>query len=111
MPHCHEFPKTPAGREAEALSPAAFLTWWGQAQHPHDLVDGASPWNDTILERREVIGSVAILPDTVAVVARPTEIVCLDTLGVCMIAALGDNQGGWGFDASCGWLGLADRYF
>lgn len=98
--------------QAEALTEAEFLVRWAQARHPHYLVDGIAPWNNAYLERRAPIGSVAFLPDTVAVVVRATHLVALNTLaGLSMIAVIGDNQGGWALDASSGWLGLADIYF
>jgi hypothetical protein len=98
--------------QAEALNDTDFLMRWAQARHPHYLVDGVSPWHPRdYLERRAVVGSVALLPDTVAVVVRATESCALNTLGTTsMIAVLGDNIGGWALDASSGWLGLADLY-
>lgn len=98
--------------QAEALSDAEFLVRWAQARNPEYLVDGVSPWHPGhSLQRRAVVGSVAVLPDTVAVVVRMTETHALSTLAThSMIAVLGDNTGGWTLDASSGWLGLADIY-
>lgn len=98
--------------QAEALSDAEFLVRWAQARNPEYLFDGGSPWHPGhSLQRRAVVGSVAVLPDTVAVVVRMTESHALNTLGThSMIAVLGDNTGGWTLDASSGWLGLADIY-
>jgi len=97
---------------AESLEHAEFLMRWAQARHPQYLVDGIAPWHPgDSLVRREVIGSVALLPDTVAVLVRATEVHAFNTLGgLSMIAVLGDNAGGWELDASSGWLGLADGF-
>ncbi|QJR34702.1 hypothetical protein [Gemmatimonas groenlandica] len=97
---------------AEALDDTEFLLRWAQARHPQYLVDGVSPWHPRDhVERRSVVGSVALLPDTVAVVVRAAETHPLTTLAaLSMIAVLGDNTGDWALDASSGWLGLADSY-
>lgn len=98
--------------EVESLGTHEFLVRWAQARHPEYLVDGEAPWNaDGFLSRRITIGSVAILPDTAAVVVRATGSVALNALAtLSMIAVLGDNRGAWYLDAETGWLGLADWY-
>jgi hypothetical protein len=98
--------------QVEALDHAEFLVRWAQARHPHYLVDGVSPWHPGhVLNRREVMGSVAVLPDTVAVLVRATEVHAINTLGgLSLVAVLGDNAGGWSLDASSAWLGLVDAY-
>jgi hypothetical protein len=73
--------------------------------HALYLVDGAAPWNAAHeMVRRVAVGSVALLPDTVAVIVRMTDTHPLNTLRAhAMIAVLGENRGGW--------LGLADWFF
>jgi hypothetical protein len=98
--------------EVEALGTHEFLIRWAQARHPEYLVDGEASWNtDTLPIRRVTVGSVAILPDTAAVVVRATGSVAINALAtLSMIAVLGDNRGGWYLDAATGWLGLTDWY-
>ena len=98
--------------QAEALDCGEFLTRWAQARNGEYLVDGAEPWHrEQILQRREVVGSVAILPDTVAVLVRTLDSVGLSALACYeLIAVLGDGAGEWRLDAANGWLGLADTY-
>ena len=91
--------------EAEALDSAEFLRRWAQARHPEYLFDGKVPWyHDGKLKRRVVVGSIATLPDTVAVMVRETEGV-IEVHAHEFIAVLGDNRGGWLLDAE-DWLGL-----
>lgn len=98
--------------EAEALDDEGFLTRWAQARNPEYLVNGVEPWHrDHVLQRRVVVGSVAILPDAAAVVVRARDSVGLSALACYqLIAVLGDNTGEWRLDAASGWLGLADMY-
>ncbi len=98
--------------EVEALGTHECRVRWAQARHPEYLVDGEASWNtDNLPIRRVTVGSVAILPDTVAVVVRRTDSVALNSLAtLSMIAVLGDNRGGWYLDAATGWLGLTDWY-
>lgn len=96
--------------EVIALDYPEFLTRWAQARHPrYESTDGG-PWNPQVsVEPRAVVGSVAILPDTAAVLVRMTKVEPLNTLAtISLIAALGDNAGGWTLDASSGWLGMFD---
>jgi hypothetical protein len=106
--------------EVEALTPAEFLIRWAQARHAEYLVEGKEPWhpNET-LQRRSVVGSVAVLPDTVAVVVHRAQTPGPRRAGVqyvhwiqghSLIAVLGDNRGVWALDAAAGWLGLRDMY-
>lgn len=98
--------------QVEALESDEFLTRWAQARHGEYLVDGVSPWHKNhVLQPRAVVGSVAILPDTVAVLVRKTNTAALSTLACHdLIAVLGDNTGDWRLDAASAWLGLADMY-
>ncbi len=98
--------------EAESLNAAEFLIRWAQARHPGHLVDGIAPWNPGgTLRRRVVVGSVALLPDTVAVLVREPDTGSQSALGTAaLIAVLGDNRGGWALDAAQGWLGMVDGF-
>ena len=59
---------------------------------------------------RIVIGSVAILADTVAVLVRTLNVAYSQPLApLGMVAGPGDGRGDWRLDAQNGWLGLADR--
>ena len=107
----HELAGVSTLEEAEALGTTEFMVRWAQARHEGYL---AAHGADATGFRRErlVIGSVAILPDTVAVLVRDvngTSPQPLGTLG--MIAVLGDGRGEWRLDARHAWLGFADRIF
>src|SRR4029434_7589760 len=95
--------------EAEALGTTEFMVRWARARHEFYLVGrGAGGTGHT--RDRVVIGSVAILPDTVAVVVRSVNVTSPQPLGpIGMIAVLGDGRGEWRLDARHMWLGFADR--
>ena len=107
----HELAGVSTLEEAEALGVTDFMVRWAQARHDGYLAAhgvGAVGF----ARERVVIGSVAILPDTVAVLVRTVNVASLQPLATLgMVAVLGDGRGEWRLDAQNGWLGLADRIF
>lgn len=105
----HELAGVSTLEEAEALGVAEFMVRWAQARHDGYLA--AYGAGGTGFEReRVVVGSVAILPDTVAVLVRTVNVASLQPLATLgLVAVLGDGRGEWRLDAQYGWLGLADR--
>jgi hypothetical protein len=107
----HELAGVSTLEEAEALGTTEFMVRWAQARHDGYLKahgGGVSGFD----RERVVIGSVAILPDTVAVLVRSVNAVSPQPLGtIGMIAVLGDGRGDWRLDARHMWLGFADRIF
>ena len=107
----HELAGVSTLEEAEALGTTEFMVRWARARHELFLstrgADAAGFTRD-----RVVIGSVAILPDTVAVLVRSVNAVSPQPLGtIGMVAVLGDGRGEWRLDARHMWLGFADRIF
>ncbi|MBK8247153.1 MAG: hypothetical protein IPK85_07155 [Gemmatimonadetes bacterium] len=109
-PTFHELAGISTLEEAVALSPSEFLIRWAQARHEEYLsVQGGMP-PDPRTTARVVLGSVALLPDAVAVVVRSVNVCSRDVLGnTQLIAVLGSGRGEWRLDAACAWLGLVDR--
>jgi hypothetical protein len=99
-------------QQVDALSNEEFLIRWAQARDYRYLVNGVAPWHDQTPDQpRVVVGSVAVMPDLVAVVVRVLGTAALNSLGTySMVAVLGDGAGTWHLDAATGWLGLADFY-
>jgi hypothetical protein len=107
----HELAGVSTLEEAEALGTTEFMVRWARARH--ELYLSARGAGATGFTRdRVVIGSVAILPDTVAVLVRSVNAVSPQPLGtIGMVAVLGDGRGEWRLDARHMWLGFADRIF
>jgi hypothetical protein len=105
----HELAGVSTLEEAEALGTAEFMVRWARARHDGYLAaHGEGP--RTLTSERAVIGSVAILPDTVAVLVRTLNVAYSQPLApLGLVAVLGDGRGEWRLDAQHGWLGLADR--
>ena len=105
----HELAGVSTLEEAEALGTTEFMVRWARARHDGYLAaHGAGATGFT--RERVVIGSVAILPDTVAVLVRDVNVASSSPLGTLgMVAVLGDGRGEWRLEARHGWLGLADR--
>jgi hypothetical protein len=105
----HELAGVSTIEEAEALGVKEFMVRWAQARHDGYLAahgGRATGFSD----ERVVIGSVAILPDTVAVVVRTLNVAYSQPLApIGMVTVLGDGRGEWRLDAQHGWLGLPDR--
>ena len=107
----HELAGVSTLEEAEALGVTEFMVRWAQARHDGYLAAlgvGAVGF----ARERVVIGSVAILPDTVAVLVRTVNLASSQALApLGLVAVLGDGRGEWRLDAEHAWLGLADRIF
>jgi hypothetical protein len=107
----HELAGVSTLEEAEALGVVDFMVRWAQARHDGYLTAhgvGATGF----ARERVVVGSVAILPDTVAVLVRTVNVASLQPLATLgLVAVLGDGRGEWRLDAQNAWLGLADRIF
>ena len=105
----HELAGVSTLEEAEALGVAEFMVRWAQARHDGYLVaHGFGAMG--LMRERVVVGSVAILPDTVAVLVRTVNFVSSQPLALIgMVTVLGDGRGEWRLDAQHAWLGLADR--
>ena len=107
----HELAGVSTLEEAEALGTTEFMVRWARARHEFYLV-GRRAGATGYTHDRVVIGSVAILPDTVAVLVRDVSATSPQPLGTLgMIAVLGDGRGEWRLDARHMWLGFADRIF
>jgi hypothetical protein len=105
----HELAGVSTYEEADALGVAEFMVRWAQARHGGYLAaHDTSPAGFT--GERVVIGSVAILPDTVAVLVRTVNVASSQPLApLGLVTVLGDGRGEWRLDAQHAWLGLADR--
>ena len=104
----HELAGVSTLEEAEALSAEEFMVRWAQARHDGYLAaHGGHAAGMTV--QRAVLGSVAMLPDTVVVLVRAVNVGFSQPLApLGMVAVLGDGCGEWRLDAQYSWLGLAD---
>jgi len=104
----HELAGVATLEEAEALGVAEFMVRWAQARHEgyltaHGLASGFA-------RTRVVLGSVAVLPDTVVVLVRAVNVGSPQALApLGLVVVLGDGRGEWRLNAQNAWLGLADR--
>lgn len=104
----HELAGVSTLEEARALDATEFMVRWAQARHAgyleaHGLREAG--W----MPERVVVGSVAVVPDTVAVLVRIVNVLDSHPIGALgLIGVLGDGRGEWRLDAELSWLGLAD---